>query len=156
MFLLECMLHNVATIQRKEWQRHSQGSEPEMPESVSEHPSVWILLGSPGAEILKVVEQVYRRELAVAPSVLPCRQQDGCMRKLCWELTRHMSRASLQSETRTARPSLRGQRCSCSHSIQWACSPSARPWGLKQPSNGKKMPPQDSWSQEGIPILGAG
>ena len=83
LFLLEHMLQNMTTMQRKEHQRCSQGSESEMAELASEQPSVQNLLGSPDAEILKVAEQVYRGELAVAPSVLPCIQQDGCMKELC-------------------------------------------------------------------------
>ena len=70
--------------------------------SAPEHPSMQNLLGSPDAEILKLVKQFYWGELAFAPSVLLCTQQDMCTRKLSWELNRHMARASLQSETRMA------------------------------------------------------
>ena len=56
LFLLEPVLHNMATMQRKEHQRCSGGSEPETAKSAPEHPSVQILLGSPDAEILKVAE----------------------------------------------------------------------------------------------------
>ena len=156
LFLLDCMLHNLAAMQNKECQRCSQGSESETAESAPEHPSMWTLLGSPDAEILKVAEQVYRGEHAVVPSVLPCIQQDKCMRELHQELARCMARAGLQCETRMARLSLRDQSHSCSCSISWACSPSAGPRGQKQPIDWKTMPLQDNLSWEGIPILGAG
>ena len=91
-------------------------------------PFVRTLLGSPDAEILKVVEQVYRGELAVVPNVLPYRQQDGWMRDLYQKITMYMARTGLQSDTRAARPSSRGQRHPHSHSIKLACSPSAGPW----------------------------
>ena len=77
----------------------------ELAESAPEHPSVWTLLGSPDAEILKVAEQVYWGEDMVAPSVFPHQQQNGCMRKLHQELARCMARAGLQNKTRS---SLRG------------------------------------------------
>ena len=69
--MLECLLHNVAAMEKKEHPRHSQGPEPETAELAPEHPSMWTLLGSPDKEILEVVEQVYRGELAVVPCVLP-------------------------------------------------------------------------------------
>ena len=72
---------------------HSQGSQPEPAELVPEHPPVWTLVGSPDAEILRVAEQVYWGEHVVAPSVLPCCQQDECMRDLHQELARCMARA---------------------------------------------------------------
>ena len=53
------------------------------------------------------------------------------MRELHQEFTRHMTRASLHSETRSARPSLRSQRCFHSHSVSWTQSPSARPQGTE-------------------------
>ena len=87
---------------------HSQGLELEMTELAPEQ----TLLGSPDAEILKVAEQVYRGELTVAPSVLPHKQQDACMRELHQELARCITRAGLQSEVGSAGPSSRGQRCS--------------------------------------------
>ena len=74
LFLLEHMLHNTANMWRKEHWRCSWGSQLEMAELAPEHPSVQTLLGTPDEEILKVAEQVYRREHAVVPSVLPCRQ----------------------------------------------------------------------------------
>ena len=116
MFLLECMLHNVGSMWRKEHRRCSQGSQSEMAKSAPEHPSVGTLLGSPDSEIPKVAEQVYSGECVVAPSVHPCRQQDECMRELHKKLTRHITRAGLQSETGPARPSYGSWRCSHSHS----------------------------------------
>ena len=87
-------------------------------------------LGSPDKEILEVAEQVYRAELAVAPSILPNQWQDWCMRELCWELHRCMARASLQSDIRMAQSSSRS-RCLCSHSTPRACSPSSRHRGME-------------------------
>ena len=96
-------------------------------------------------------------ECVVAPSILPCRQQDECMRELHQELTKHMARASLQSKTRLARPSLRSWRHSHSHSSSQPWSPLARPWGQSWPSNQKKTPQQEDLGWEGnIPILGEG
>ena len=54
LFMLECLLHNMAAMQKREHQRHSLRSEPEMAEWAPEHPSMQTLLGSPD-ELLKVV-----------------------------------------------------------------------------------------------------
>ena len=131
LFLLECMLHNVATMQRKEHQRHSWGSEPYMEESAPEHPSVWILLGSPDAEILKLVEQAYSGEFAVVPVYSPANNRIGCMRELCWELARHMATASLQSEVGLAGPLQEAKDVPTVAPISQTCSPSAWPWGME-------------------------
>ena len=77
LFMLEHLLHNAATMQKRECQRHSQGPELETAESTPEHPSMQSPLGSPDGEILEVVEQVYRGELAVAPSVLHANNRTG-------------------------------------------------------------------------------
>ena len=129
LFLLECMLHNGVTIWKEECQRHSRGLQSEMAESVPEHPSVQTLLGSCDTEILKVAEQVYQGECVVASSVLSHRQQDNCMRELHQELTRHMTRAGLQSKTGPGRPSSRHQGCSHGHSASQTQSPSDGPQG---------------------------
>ena len=70
-------------------------------------------------------------EHVVASSVLPHRQQDECMRELHQELSRCMARAGLQSEIRSARPSLRSQRCSCGHSTSQMWSPLPGSWGAE-------------------------
>ena len=88
-----------------------------------EHPSMRTLLWSQDAETLKVAEWVYWGECAVAPSILPCRQQDECMRELHQELARCMARADLLGESSLARPTARGRRCSHNCSISWACIP---------------------------------
>ena len=67
----------------------------EMVKSTPECPSMWTFLGSPDSEIRKVAGQVYRGEHRVAPSILSHRQQDECMRELCQDLSRHMTRAGL-------------------------------------------------------------
>ena len=102
-----------------------------MADTGHEHPSVWTLLGSPDAAVLKSAEQVYTGECTLAPSVLPHRQQEECMRILHQELGKCMSRAGLQSKTGPARTSLRSWRCSCSHSASQTWSLSARPQGAK-------------------------
>ena len=61
LFLLECMLHNVAAMWRKEHQWCSWAPQVETAEATApEYPLVWTLLGSLDSEILKVIEQVYR------------------------------------------------------------------------------------------------
>ena len=129
--LVGAHVHNTATMQRKEHQRYSGGSQLETTDMAPKHPSMQTLLGSPDSAILEIAEQVYRGEWVVALSILPHRQQDDCMRELCQELTRHTTRAGLQRKTGPARPSLRSQRHSNGHSTSWTQSPSARPWGLE-------------------------
>ena len=59
-FLLEHLLHNTASMRRKEHQRHSQALWAEMTEAmVPEHPSIRTLLGATDVEILKIAEQAY-------------------------------------------------------------------------------------------------
>ena len=70
-------------------------------------------------------------ECAVAPHILPCRQQDECMRELHQELTMYMARTGLEYKSGLARSTARGRRCSHSHSVSQACSPSAGPWGME-------------------------
>ena len=131
LFMLECLLHNTATMQRTECHRCSQGTELETAKLAPEHPSMWTLLGSPNEEILEVVEQVYRGELSVVPSVLPCQWQDWCMGELCQELARHMARAGLQSKVGLARTAARGQKCFHSCFISQVCSPSSKCQGTE-------------------------
>ena len=133
LFLLECILHNVATMWRKEYQRCSWGSK--MAESAPEHPSMWTILGSPWFRDPKVEEHVYRAECVIAPSILSHSQQDECIRELCQELTRCMTRAGLQSKTGPARPSSRSQRCSHSHSTSKTWCLLAGSQGQSHPSN---------------------
>ena len=124
LFLLECMLHNAASMWSKEHQRCSQALQPTKV-TTPEHPFMMTILGSPDAEILKVSEQVYKEECAVTPNTLPHRQQDEYMRELCQVLTKCMARAGLQVKSRLARPIARGRRGSHSLSVSWASSPSA-------------------------------
>ena len=123
------VLHNMATMWRKEHQRCSQASQLEMADTALKHPSLWTLLGSPDTAILEIAEEVYRGEWTVAPSVLPCKQQDESMRIMSQELPKCMTRAGLQSETGPARPSSRNWRHSHGHSTSQTQSPSAAPWG---------------------------
>ena len=122
------MLHNAASMLRKEHQRYSHALQAAKV-MASEHPSVRTLLGSLDADILKVAEHIYREECAVVPGMLPCRQQDECMREL------HKELAGLQGKSGLLRPTARGRRCSHGHSISWACSPSAGPQGQSWPSD---------------------
>ena len=121
----------MATMQSKKHWRSFKGSEPEMAKLAPEYPSVQTLLGSLDEEILKIAEQVYRGELAVATSVLPHKQQDECMRELCHELTRCMTRASLQSETKMTQSFLKGWRHFHSDFFQQTCFPSAGIWAME-------------------------
>ena len=130
LFLLKSMLHNAASMWRKEHWRHSQALQPTQV-TAPEHPSMGTLLGSLNTEILKVAEQVQRGKCAMAPSILPCRQQDECLRELYQELTKCMASTGLQVRSSLARPTARSRRYSNSHSISWACSPSAWPWGME-------------------------
>ena len=138
LFMLDHLLLNMASMQRKEHQRHSQGSHSETSDTAPKHPSVQALLGSPDAPFLKIAEQVYRGSMWLHP--------------VFSAIYSRMSARGLQSETRSARPSSRGQR----HSIAWACYPSAAPQGTEAAKQLKEDPPQNSPSWEGIPILGAG
>ena len=70
----------------------------------------------------------------VVPSVLLNQWYEECMRKLCHEITKSNARAGLQSEPMPTKPMARGRRCSCSCSTSQAHSPSAGPWGWRQPS----------------------
>ena len=113
------------------------------------------LLGFPDAEILKVVEQVYRGELAIASSVLLHKKQDRCVREVHWELASCMARAGLQSEDGSARPPSRGQRCSCSHFYLMGQFPLSWTLGDRSGQMTERRHPQDNWNWGGIPILGA-
>ena len=60
LFLLECLLHNAASMRKKECQRHSQRSQDEeTKEAAPEHPSARALLGSMDDDIIQVPKQVY-------------------------------------------------------------------------------------------------
>ena len=76
LFMLEHLLHNVATMHKRGHWRYSWRHELETAKSVPEHPSMQTLLGFPDEEILEVAEQVCRGELAVVPSILPHQWQD--------------------------------------------------------------------------------
>ena len=105
LFLLEHLLHNAASMRRKEHQRCSQDLQAE-PTKVTapEHPSVRTLLGSTNADILKVTEKVYQGECVTAPIVLPQLQQEECIKELCLELAQHTARAGLQNGSGSTRP----------------------------------------------------
>ena len=76
LFLLEHLLHNVAAMQMKEWERttrrqpHAQQSEMAK-EIAPAHPSIRTLPGSTNMEILDFTEQVYWGEYVLVPSELP-------------------------------------------------------------------------------------
>ena len=127
--LLEHLLHSVSTMWRKEHQRCSQRVQSETVDRASEHPSMQTLLGSPDAVILAILEQVYSGEWTLAPSVLPCRQQAECMRILCQELAKHLTRAGLHSETGAVRPSFRSQWHCCGCSTSQTQSPLSQTLG---------------------------
>ena len=72
-------------------------------------------------------------EYVLAPSVLPCQQQEESM-ELCFELAQYMVRAGLQSGPALTEPTLQSR--GCSHSHAW--SPSAEPWGQRWPNIPRK------------------
>ena len=118
LFLLEHLLHNVASMKKKEHQRCSQRLQVEAAEEMApEHPSMWTLIVATDEAILQVAEQVYWGEWTLALSVLSCKQQDDCMRELWQELNRCMSRAGLQDTPGSPGPSR--SRCSCGCSALW-------------------------------------
>ena len=90
------MLHNVAAMLRKECQRHSQGSQLEMTELAPEHLFMQTLLGSPDSVILKVAEQVYGGVCSSTHHTSTADNKMMCMRELCQELTRCMTKAGLR------------------------------------------------------------
>ena len=124
LFLLEHLLHDAASMKRKEYQRCSQALQAEM---LKWHPSVRTLLGFTDAEILKVTKQVYQEGYVMAPSVLPCWWQEECIKELHLELAWCMARAGLQSAPEPAMPTLWSR--GCSHS--WAQYPSAELHGAE-------------------------
>ena len=106
LFLLENLLHNAASMRRREHQRHSQVLQAETAEAMApKHPSFWTLLGFMDVEILKIAKKVYQGEYVTAPSMLPQWQQEECIKELHLELARHMARAGLQSRPRSPRSS---------------------------------------------------
>ena len=88
LFLLEHLLHNAASMRKKEHQRYSQRSQTEEAKEVApEYPSMRILIGATDDVITQVTEQVYWEESTLAPSILSCQQHDDCMRKVWQELS---------------------------------------------------------------------
>ena len=92
------MFHNTAVMQCKEHQRCSQGLSLEPTETAPEDPSVQTLIGYQDSKLLQVMEQIYKGEYVIAPSVFTCVQHDDFMRELQWELSGHMTRAGLWSK----------------------------------------------------------
>ena len=121
--LLECLLLNVASMQKKECWRHSQRSQAEETEETNpEHPSMRTLIGATDDAIIQMAEQVYQEKWALAPSMLSHHQHDDCMRELWQELSQHIARASLQGTSSLRRPS-RSRRHSWGCSALQTCSP---------------------------------
>ena len=82
LFLLEHLLHNVAAMSRKEWERttrkHPDAQQIEMAEVMAlAYPSIRTLLGSTNQEILDINEQVFWGEYVLAPNELPHWQQEN-------------------------------------------------------------------------------
>ena len=82
LFLLEWMFHNTAAMQCKEHQRCTWGLPLEPTETASEHPSVWTLIGSWNTNLLQVMEQIYKGEYVLAPSMFTHAQQEDFMKEL--------------------------------------------------------------------------
>ena len=110
LFLLEWMFHNAAAMWHKKHQRHTWGLPLEPTETAPEHPSVWTLIGSQDSNLLWVMDQIYKGEYALAPSVLTCTQQEDFMKELWWKLSECMTRAVLWSERMPAELPSRNQR----------------------------------------------
>ena len=141
LFLLEYLLHNTASMRRKECWRCFQAPQVETAEvMVPKHPSLWTLLGFTDGEILKVTEKVYLGEYVTVPSVLPCQWQEECIKELCLELAQHMARAGLQSGPRPARPTSQSR----GHSHGQVQSPSSKPQGTEV----TKCPREDPSTQQ--------
>ena len=105
-----------------------------MAKSAPEHPSVQTLSGYPDAEILKVVEQVYRQTACSCTKCTPL-QTTGWVHEgavsMRLVLDAHGQGWFYRVRLGQSRPTSRGQRCSHSCSISQACSPSAGPWGTE-------------------------
>ena len=124
--------------------------------TVPEHPSVRTMLGSLNTKILMVAKQVYRGKCAVAPSVLPHRQQNEYMRELHQELAKCITKASQQGESGLTRPTTRGRIHSVTIPSHGPVHPQLDLEGWRWPSDLKKTPLCENQGWEGIPILGEG
>ena len=152
LFQLEYLLHNAASMRRKDCQRHFQALQAETAKVTAPgHPSVRTLLGTTDIEILKVVVQVYQVEYMMAPSELPCQQQQECIKELHLELALCVARAGLQSRPGPARPT--SQSRGCSHSQ--AQPPSAESQGAEVAKHPREILQLSNQDQGGdVPIPG--
>ena len=107
LFLLERMFHNAATMWHRELQRHPCGIPLEPSETTLEHPSVQTLVGSRDANLLQVVEQTYKGEYMVMPSIFTHAQCDNLMKELQRELPEWLTWAGLQGKRGLAKASSR-------------------------------------------------
>ena len=55
-------------------------------DTAPEHPSVQILIGSLGSDLLQVMRQIYKDGYMVAPSVFIHAQEEDFMKELQWKL----------------------------------------------------------------------
>ena len=157
LFLLEHLLHNTASMRRKEHQRCCKAPWAETAKVMApEHPSIWTLLGSTDVEILKIAEQIYWEECVVALSVLHHLWQEECIKELCKDLAQCMARAGLQGGPGLARQLLKVGDAPTAvppHklSLSWALG-----W-QRQPNIQEKTFWQGNSDQEGdVPIPGVG
>ena len=95
LFLLERVFQNAVTMWCKELQRCPCRILLEPSETALEHPSVWTLVGSKDANLLKVTEQIYKDGYVVAPSIFSHSQCDELMKELWKELSNHLTWAGL-------------------------------------------------------------
>ena len=86
-------------------------------------------------EILDLAEQVNWGEYILAPSELPCQQQEECMMELRQELCQHMTRVGLRKGLATTTPPFCSWRHSCGHWSLWTWSLQLDHMGLKQPTD---------------------
>ena len=87
LFLLEHLLHNTASMRRKEHKGAPEPHKLRQPKWWPWSTPIRTLLGSTDVEILKIAEQVYQGVWVVVPSVLPHWQQK-CINELHQELAR--------------------------------------------------------------------
>ena len=140
LFILEHLLHNAASMKKKEHWRHSWRSQAEETKEVApECPLIKTLKGATDDTIIQLVKQVYWGEWTLVPSVLFCNQHNDCMIELQQDLSWHMASTGLQGTPSLTRSS-RSRIHSHGQSASWSHSPSAEPWSRET----AKWPGEDS------------
>ena len=139
---------------KKDTRRHPHMQQTDMAKEMApEHPTVRTHLGSTNQEIFGVTEWV--QEYVLAPSELPCQQQEEYMTELHQDLNQHMVGAGFQSTSLPARPTSQSRKCSCRCSSSWTQSLLDRPRGVDA---AKQLREESSWGNPdpGVDILTLG